>query len=407
MVWWLARARIARKSAAGLECRIVHSRRCLAVRVPSPLGISFLLICVVLPLCWPDDEDPQAPRPQAELRVSSDVKCLAISRDGRSLAASSWAQPVVLWRRQGWSEWRPSLLFGQETSGARVVAFAPDGRSLACGNLDGTVVVHPLAAEERLRILDSGSLEVRALAFSPDGRTLATATSDSGIRIWNLERGGVEKVLRNDGGFVNALVFSPDGGKLVAGGEDGGVRLWTLSGSCEGETIGRHEGVVLAIAYHPRGGRIASAGTREGVVRLWSDTAGGNQGILPGTSEAICALAFAPDGALLALGGEHGRWTLCSLVGDGARRTIEAHQGWVKCLVFSSDGGTLVSAGNDGCIKLWRLAEVGLRDEPPAADRPVGAAGWERGILTSPTLLPERSRRPMASSREPSSIGPS
>jgi Uncharacterized alpha/beta hydrolase domain (DUF2235)/WD domain, G-beta repeat len=79
----------------------------------------------------------------------------------------------------------------QQWLGVNAVAFSPQGRTLAIGNVDGTLGLwggadpahprplgHPLTSNNGSR--------VNAVAFSPDGHTLASANDDGTVRLWNL-----------------------------------------------------------------------------------------------------------------------------------------------------------------------------------------------------------------------------
>ncbi len=68
------------------------------------------------------------------------------------------------------------------------------------------------------------------------------------------------------------------------------------------------------------------------------------------------ALAFAPDGKMLATSGRDGLVKLWD-VGSGRRlHTMERHYSWVETLAVSPDGRTIASAGQDGLIRLWDAA---------------------------------------------------
>src|SRR5207244_3209365 len=84
----------------------------------------------------------------------------------------------------------------------------------------------------------------------------------------------------------------------------------------------------------------------------------------------IQALAFTPDGRLLASGSDDGVVQLWDMAGGILRRRFEAHGGGVSRLLFSRDGRWLVTAGEDATIALWdggpvrRIATLALI--PPA-----------------------------------------
>ena len=66
---------------------------------------------------------------------------------------------------------------------------------------------------------------VTAMAFSPDGRTLATGSDDKTVLLWDLtDRGAPDRAgqpLTGHTSVVTSMAFSPDGRTLVAGGADG------------------------------------------------------------------------------------------------------------------------------------------------------------------------------------------
>lgn len=144
----------------------------------------------------------------------------------------------------------PSLAFGafhREGSGA-IGAFSPDGNILASTWLvatnddrtrrapKGVITLWDVESGEKLALFDGHSNPppyeysnpITALVFSPDGRYLASGATDSTIIIWDVQNGSLLKVLKGHTAAINSLAFSPDGKFLYSNAMDGTVVIWTL-----------------------------------------------------------------------------------------------------------------------------------------------------------------------------------
>jgi WD40 repeat protein len=105
------------------------------------------------------------------------------------------------------------------------VAFTPDGKTLACGDVHGNVHLWDVQTRKRTKTLQKfnphGREEdingVYSVAFSPDGKLLATGTL-RGIKLWNVQTGENVAGLNRPLGTVWSVVFSPDGKTVASAG---------------------------------------------------------------------------------------------------------------------------------------------------------------------------------------------
>jgi WD40 repeat protein len=111
-------------------------------------------------------------------------------------------------------------------------------------------------------------------------------------------------------------------------------------------------GWVHAVAFSPDGSLLASA-SDDRTVRLWNAGTGQEVQKMEGHADWVRAVAFSPDGSLLASASEDRTVRLWNAGTGQEVQKLEGHTGWVRAVAFSPDGSLLASASDDGTVRLW------------------------------------------------------
>jgi WD40 repeat protein len=117
----------------------------------------------------------------------------------------------------------------------------------------------------------------------------------------------------------------------------------------------RHVDAVCAVAVAPSGALLASAGTDQ-TICLWPRDGGRVLRQLKGHTEEIRGLVFTPDGKTLCSAGLDHTVRLWDLAKGEQIAELKGHEDGVEALALSPDGKTLASGGRDHVIRLWDLA---------------------------------------------------
>jgi hypothetical protein len=153
---------------------------------------------------------------------------LVFTADGRALVGGG--RTVRLWDVAGGAVIRT---FTGMAGPADSIALSRDGRLLAAGGDSSPAVLWDLATGRKIREFLGAGKSAGPLAFSPDGRLLASApgfeTGGYVITLWNVATGEVDRNLEGHTGSVDTLAFHPGGRALASGGGDRTALLWKLT----------------------------------------------------------------------------------------------------------------------------------------------------------------------------------
>jgi WD40 repeat protein len=295
------------------------------------------------------------------LHHSAQVKVVVVSLDGKLLASADGSRDVVLWDAATGAERR--RFEAARGFGVDVLAFAPDGKSLASGG-DVIQVWEVDTGKELFRVKDGEHDTYKALAFSPDGKTLASGSSgnnvngvdlESAVCLWDAATGEKVRRLRGLPHMIEGVAFSPDGKAIASASRDHTLRLWDAATGDELRTLVESPRPLTRVAFAPDGKSLAF-GDWEGDVVVWDLGRGAEvRRVHVGGTLPVKSLAFSPDGKSLAAGSEYrpmSVWDLATgepLPGPGDSMPAA----W--CAAYFPDGKTLAAWGGDHVIHLWDL----------------------------------------------------
>ena len=327
------------------------------------------------------------------------VPSIAISPDGARLASVD-GSAVYVWDMATGKR----LHRLPDTGSAYWVAFSPDGRRLAVGDLDPAVALWDVASGQRLQRLaghPDGFLPFVSSAFVPGSQRLATAAvTDADALVWDMESGRTLMRLRSHQAPIDDLTTSPDGRWIATGSRqenavylwDAGsgkrVRvlqgfyadlesfysilafsadsrrlvtrtatdtlvLWEVESGTALRRVRAHGRAILTAAFSADGRWLATGGT-DATSILWDLTDPGPARRIPATSRGIPRSAFSPDGRWLAITADAGATVLDAGTGDPVRTL--AHQAGVYSVAFSADGTRIATGGTDNTALVWDAA---------------------------------------------------
>lgn len=241
-------------------------------------------------------------------------------------------------------------------------------------SLGAPAEIHRIRAASLLRhsprLLQLWSLDddVQDVDFSPEGRRAVTAHSRTGARLWDAVTGKQLAVLV-DGHRVEFAGFSPAGDRILTAAEVRHAGRWEVSlwDARTGQPAGQRWTPDAEVSYarflHSGRGVVAATVTSE--VWIWDTSTGGvltRLRLHPGKVEHLDVSA---DDEVLATGGDDGIVRLTRIAtGQPVVERLHVGRNLVR-VAFSPDSRRLATASQDSFGRIWEVATGRLLHELP------------------------------------------
>ncbi|RKU27709.1 hypothetical protein C6497_10830 [Candidatus Poribacteria bacterium] len=334
---------------------------------------------------------------QAKMRLGKGgMESIQFSPDGKQLIVGS---------RIG--VWHYDVKTGEEISlipnMRGVVVYSPDSRFMASGggdplssvggsHLERGVVLWDTGRESEVKIQDELP-PASVIRFSNDSKILVflSKSRDTIYRI-DVETGNIKTTkMEERPGILHLEKYALTENKIAIGSRNGRIELWdTMTGTRISTLREIPKKIILpnnllttnhalTLKFSSDGRKLAT-GIMDATVQLWDTSTGdvlrvfqkpieGNIWGVPweNPEDVIknpmkneynsipIALAFSPDGTLLACGSEDSTIKLWNTATGELWKIFTGHISDVGMLVFSPDGNTLASASDDGTVRFWDI----------------------------------------------------
>lgn len=296
------------------------------------------------------------------------VNSVAYSPDGTSLAVTSLDGSVSLYDTDPY-RWRATLTSSETSGSPRTASFSPDGKQLAVAFINtqvqdaGFVAVWDVATQALAARLEGLSSSADPVAWTPDGKELLAGSDASRTFWWSVQpltatSRGNGLVLAADAQAItrSATARPRTTSEIAIGLNDGTIYLCNLQSNTP-DTPYAHltsDEPVSALAFSPDGRQLVSGGAG---TRFWNPTVAAREPTQVMNQLTGAALAFSPDGTVLAVADVHDVHLLDART-HTTRTVLRGHTDIVNTLAFSPTHPTLTTGATDATLRQWDLSHL-------------------------------------------------
>ena len=324
------------------------------------------------------------------LSVVSEIKSLDLSPDGTQLAAGNSDGKVDVWTVSGDIPTGVNKDFqvaGEEPwpmrtlaigSGEPVwdVAFTTDGDTLVAVAGDGILQSWSVPDYTLLEEYDLQTGPLDDAALSGNGQFVAGLAEDGTIHIFDRAAGQAVQTI-SPGTETRLVVAINADGTLVAAGEGIGALVWdtqtgeqvqNLQPFCEEPTLDTeaaceearedwlgHDKDVTALAFSPDGELLAT-GSADTTVIFWELESAEVRSDSVGHWAAVTTMTFSEDSSMMLSGGADYKTRDLRVAGGKSTAIFEGHLSDIHGVVYGPSDASIITAGDDGTVRVWETA---------------------------------------------------
>ena len=261
---------------------------------------------------WQVEDGKQMARMEAEC-----VWCLAVSKDGRWIAAGTGWGDMFVWDAKTYEK-----VFSHRDSGSiRAVDFSLDSTRLISASSNGTASIWDIATRKKVQILEHGDV-MRAAKYSPQGDRIVTATKNF-VRLWDSDNGSLLMSLpvKVTPLFGTGLLWFNNHLFVISGST---IKQFEASTGLAVSEWPVPDSTNLSCIALPKHGKFIAYYSTQRTVTFWDTVTHTQLGLIQYPQD-IHSIALSPDDRLLAIGREDGNITINNL----SRITVRILSRWI------------------------------------------------------------------------------
>jgi WD40 repeat protein len=295
---------------------------------------------------------------------------LAFNNDYSILVGANQITPMKVFN---WKTKKFEHSFNDQSMSTVSLAVSHNGELIATGdgnfsssdkNKRYRIKIWNLKSRKLLTILDGHRESVRSIAFSKDDIHLLSGSADKTIKLWSVKTGKLIKSIDAHSETVTSVAYSHDGKYIASSSDDKTIKVWAANSLIPTKELLGHTGQVLSIAFSPDDQKLVSGSgedkyditQQENCIKIWDLSTKRIIQTLKGNKSWVWKISISNDGNFVASAGYDRTVRVWNLKTGKLAGIGNGHSDKVYSVIFTKDN-QIVSGGEDGKLKIWKMPE--------------------------------------------------
>ncbi|KAI7866601.1 WD40-repeat-containing domain protein [Spinellus fusiger] len=232
------------------------------------------------------------------------------------------------------------------------VAVATDNARIASCGVDRAVILWDVGSGEILRRYTAHWERVNAVDFNEEATVLVSGSFDATLRLWDCRSSNFSPMQVIEACKDSIMSVQVKGPEIVAGCADGKVRIFDIR---MGKILQDYIGPAITCARLSKDGHCVLVSTLDNTARLMDKANGTLLNEFKGHrhTEYKIESTMTNTDAHVVSGSEDGSIYIWDVLEGSLVSTLKSHEGMVTTIDYHPSDVAMVSAGEDGCIRVW------------------------------------------------------
>ena len=224
---------------------------------------------------------------------------------------------------------------------------------LACGTMDGTLVVISGSSRRSKRILQGHTGLISDIRLLGEGRRLLSTSWDCSTRLWSLGKEQREPRIMNHNTEVKSLAIGKHGAKGASGARDGEVKVFSLKTMTCTRNLQAHNSDVSGLFFSSDGSKLIST-SWAGSTNVWDLASYELIRTIKGPKVRVRSVCPLPDDSFL-MGLHDGTVLRISLEDGNKIAEYKKHTDIVSSMMVDPSETRILSGSWDRTARIWNI----------------------------------------------------